>query len=168
MTESESPSLVFRKTSLTARQRFTPASACSPLTRTRASLWFVRFSAGVSVPPGGFFFCLASLLDRWLVPLKSGVLVQHRLRRVGDGLLIGHRLVMPAARAGAAQEADPLAPGVANDHVLVGVRLLLARVVRGLFFRAFRPLATPLRAVDDQPGILPRSEEHTSELQSHL
>jgi len=62
---------------------------------------------------------------------------------------------MPAARAGAAQEADPLAPGVGNDHVLVGVRLLLARVVRGLFFRAFRPLATPLRAVDDQPGILP-------------
>src|SRR2546423_13178532 len=119
MPESKSPPLVFRKTSLTARQPFPPASACSTLTRTRASLWFVRFSAGVSVPPGGFFFRLASFLDRWLVPLKSGVLVQHRLRRVGDGLPIGHRLVMPAARAGAAQEADPLAPGLGNEPVLV-------------------------------------------------
>src|SRR6185369_4931355 len=122
MTESEFPSLVFRKTSLTARQRFTPASPCSTLTRTRASLWFVRFSAGVSFPPGGFFFRLASLLDRWLVPLKPGVLVQHRLRRVAEGFLIGHRLVMSAARAGVAQEADALAPDVGNDDVLVGVR----------------------------------------------
>src|SRR6185369_1067133 len=155
MTESESPSLVFRKTSLTARQRFTPASACSTRTRTRASLRFFRFSAGVSFPRGGFFFRLASFLDRWLVPLEPGVLVQHRLRRVGDVFLIGHYLVMARAGAGSAQEADAFALEVGNDDVLVGVRLLLAAVVRRLFFRAFRPLAAPLRAVDDQPGVLP-------------
>src|SRR5205809_6233008 len=86
MTESESPSVVFRKTSFTIRQRFTPASACSTFTRTRASFRFVRFSAGVSSPPRGFFFRLASFLDRWLVPLEPGVLVQHRLRWIGDVL----------------------------------------------------------------------------------
>src|SRR5581483_7202098 len=138
MTESESPSLVFRKTSFTMRQRFTPASACSTLTRTRANLRFVRFSAGVSSPPRGFFFRLASFLDRRLVPLESGVLVQHRPRRVGDALLVGNLLVVRLAGAGLTQEADALTAGVRDDHVLVAVRLLLAAVVRGLFFRVFR------------------------------
>ena len=157
MTESESPSLVFRKTSFTARQRFTPANACSTLTRTPANFRFVRFSAAVSSPPGGFFFRLASFLDLWLVPLKPGVFVQHRLGRVGDVLLIGHLLVVSPAGVGAAQEADALTVGVGDDHVLVGVCLLLAGVVCGLFFRVFRPLTTPIRAVDDQPGTLPGS-----------
>ena len=56
MAESETPSLVFRKTSVTMRERFTPARACSTLTRMRASFRFVRFSAAVSFPRGGFFF----------------------------------------------------------------------------------------------------------------
>src|SRR3954451_672910 len=130
MTESEAPSLVFRKTSFTARQRFTPASACSTLTRTPANFRFARFSASVSSPPGGFFFRLASFLDLWLVSLEPAVLVQHRLGRVGDVFLIGDLLVVTPAGVGATQEADALTLGVGDDHVLVGVRLLLAGVVR--------------------------------------
>ena len=130
------------------RQRFTPARACSTLTRTRANFRFVRFSAAVSSPPRGFFFRLASFLDRWLVPLEPSVLVQHRPRRVGDVLLIGNLLVVRLAGAGFAQEANAFTAGVRDDHVLVAMRLLLAAVVRGLlltllanphrFFRGWR------------------------------
>src|SRR5947209_11918453 len=112
MTESESPSLVFRKTSFTMRQRFTPARACSTLTRTRANLRFVRFSAGVRSPPRGFFFRLASFLDRWLVPLEPGVLVQHRVRRIRDRFLVGDLLVVCLADVCVAQEPDAVTPGV--------------------------------------------------------
>src|SRR6516162_233059 len=79
---SETPSFVFRNTSFTMRQRFTPARACSTLTRMRANFRFVRFSAGVSSPLGGLFFRLASLLARRFVPLEAGVLVQDGLRRI--------------------------------------------------------------------------------------
>jgi hypothetical protein len=75
MAESETPSLVFRNTSFTMRQRFTPDRACSIWTRMRANFRLVRFSAAVSSPRGGFFFRLAGFLDRWLVPLESGILV---------------------------------------------------------------------------------------------
>src|SRR3954447_17738888 len=118
MAESESPSLVFRKTSFTMRQRFTPARACSTLTRTRANWRFLRFSAGVSSPPRGFFFRLASFLDCRLVPLEPGVLVQHRPRWVGDALLIGDLLVVRLAGVGLAQEADAFPADIRDDHVL--------------------------------------------------
>ncbi len=75
MAESETPSLVFRKTSFTMRERFTPARACSTLTRMRASFRFVRFSAAVSFPRGGFFFAWQVLVYGWLVLLKPGVFV---------------------------------------------------------------------------------------------
>ena len=45
---------------------------------------------------------------------------------------------------------------VSDDDVLVGVRLLLAAVVQGLFFRVFRPLAPPFGAVDDEARLAPR------------
>jgi len=111
----------------------------------------VRFSEGVSSPPRGFFFRVAGFRDRRLVPLKPGVLVQHRVRREGDGFLVGNLLVVRLADIRVAQEPDAVAPRVRDDDVLVGVRLLLAAVVRGLFFSVFRPLAPPLRAIDDQP-----------------
>jgi hypothetical protein len=75
MTESETPSLVFRNTSFTMRQRFTPDRACSTLTRMRASFRLVRFSARLSSPRGGFFFRLASFFNRRLVTLESGIFV---------------------------------------------------------------------------------------------
>jgi ribose/xylose/arabinose/galactoside ABC-type transport system permease subunit len=55
----------------------------------RANLRFVRFSAAVSSPRGGFFFRLASSLHRWFVPLESGILVQYRPRWIGDAFLVG-------------------------------------------------------------------------------
>src|SRR6266567_2342611 len=134
------------------RHRFTPAIACSTLTRRRASLRFARFSAAVSSPRGGFFFRLAGFLHRWFVPLKARILVQHGPGWVGVAFPAGNRLVGCLAGVGAAQEADAFTLDLGDHHVLVAVRLLPAAVVAGLFFRVFRPLATPLRAVDDEPG----------------
>src|SRR5438270_13538552 len=103
MTESETPSWVFRKTSFTMRQRFTPATACSTRTRMRASLRFVRFSAAVSFPRGGFFFRLASFLHRWFVPLKARIFVQHGSGRVDDAFPVGNGLVGRLTVVGATQ-----------------------------------------------------------------
>src|SRR5438094_94177 len=106
MTESETSSAVFRKTSLTMRQRFTPASACSTRTRIRPSSRLVRFSASVSSPPRGFFFRLARLGHRGLVSLKATILVQHGAWRIGDAFPVGDALVRHPARVGLAQEVD--------------------------------------------------------------
>src|SRR5947209_20461436 len=110
MTESEVPSAVFRKTSFTIRQRFRPASACSTRTRMRPSFRLARLSAALSSPPAGFFFRLAGLRSRRLVPLEAAVLVQRGPGGVGDLLVVGDPLVRRAADVGAAQEADALAP----------------------------------------------------------
>src|SRR5205814_3767627 len=90
MTASDTSSLVLRNTSLTMRQRFTPARSCSTLTRICANFRLVRFSTAVSSPRGGFFFRLAGFLHRRLIALESGILVQGGLRRVGDPFLIGY------------------------------------------------------------------------------
>src|SRR5438067_6372460 len=97
MTASDTPSLVLRNTSLTMRQRFTPARSCSTWTRICASFRLVRFSASVSSPRGGFFFRLAGLLHRRLIALESSVLVQGGPRRVADPFLIGHLFVVRLA-----------------------------------------------------------------------
>src|SRR5262249_27370869 len=132
MTASDVPSALFRKTSFTIRQRFTPARACSTRTRMRPSLRLARLSVAVSSPPAGFFFRLASLRPRRLVPLEAAVLVQDRARRVGDPLPVGDGLVRHTARVAAAEVIDALAAHLDNDHVLVAVGLLPAAVVRGL------------------------------------
>jgi hypothetical protein len=54
------PAFVFRKVSLTLRERFTPARACSTQTRRRALWRFVRFSPAVRLPGRGFFSVAAS------------------------------------------------------------------------------------------------------------
>src|SRR5579871_1452637 len=95
---SEVPSLVLRSTSLAMRDRFTPAMACSTRTRTRDSARLARRWPAVSPAPRGFFFRPAGLGHRRLVPLEPAVLVQHRVGRVGDGLVIGDRLVVGLAR----------------------------------------------------------------------
>jgi hypothetical protein len=154
MTASDTPSLVFRKTSFTMRERFTPARACSTLTRTCANLRLVCFSAAVSSPRGGFFFRLAVLPNCWFVPLKARIFVQDRPRWIGHVLLVGNLFLVRLTDVGLTQEADPLASSTDDDHVLVGMRFFLAAVVRGLFFRLFRPLPTPFRGIDDEPGLL--------------
>jgi hypothetical protein len=146
------------------RDRFTPANACSTLTRTRDSFRFVRFSACVSFPRGGFFFRLPRFRDRWLVPLEAGVLIQHRSGWVGDALLIHDPFLVRLAHLGRAQETDLLVAGTDDHHVLVGVRLLLATVVQGLFFRIFRALATTFGPVDDQPLVAGRVEWDLTEV----
>src|SRR5438094_4390076 len=156
MTESDVPSALFRKTSFTIRQRFTPASACSTRTRIRPSFRLARLSAAVSSPPAGFFFRLTSLRPCWLVPLEAAVLVQDRARWIGDPLPVGDALVRHTASVAATEVIDALAARLYEDHVLVAVDLLPAAVVRRLFFRVFRPLAPPLRAVDDQRRSWPR------------
>src|SRR5947199_4525780 len=97
MTASDTPSLVLRNTSLTIRQRFTPAKSCSTLTRICANFRLVRFSASVSSPRGGFFFRLAGFLHCWLIALKPRILVQGGLRWVGDLFLIGDLFVVRVA-----------------------------------------------------------------------
>src|SRR5947209_9687336 len=156
MTESETSSAVFRNTSLTMRQRFTPASACSTRTRTRPNFCVVRFSAAVSSPPGGFFFRLARLGHGGLVPLEAAILVQHRAGWIVNALPIGDRLVRHAALVGLAQEVDAPAVGARDDDVLVAVQFLPPAVVRPLFFRVFRALAAALGAVDNAPRLLLR------------
>src|SRR5262249_3398457 len=112
MTASDTPSLVFRKTSLTMRDRFTPARPCSTFTRILASFRLVRFSAAVSSPRGGFFFRLAGLPHRRLIPLEAGILVQDCPRRVGEPFGVGDRLFVRLARVRAAQVVNALPPGV--------------------------------------------------------
>src|SRR5437773_9591956 len=155
MTASDTPSLVLRNTSLTMRERFTPARSCSTWTRICASFRLARFSASVSSPRGGFFFRLAGFLHRRLIALESGILVQGGPRRIGDPFLIGHLFVVRLAGARSAEVVNPFAPGVDDDHVLVGMLLLAPAVIKGLFFGGFRPLAAPPGAVDDQPGRFP-------------
>src|SRR5437867_4988027 len=140
MAESETSSSVFRRTSLTMRQRLTPARACSTRTRIRPNLRLVRFSAAVSSLPRGFFFRLARLCHGGLISLEAAILVQHRAWRIDDAFLISDGLVRHPALVGLAQEVDALALGVRDNHVLVTVRFLPPAVVRPLFFRVFREI----------------------------
>src|SRR5262245_57781341 len=156
MTASDTPHLVLRNTSLTMRERFTPARSCSTWTRICASFRLVRFSASVSSPRGGFFR-LAGFLHCRFVALESGILVQGGRRRVGDPFLIGYLFVMRLAGVRLAQVVNPLPPGVDDDHVLVAMLLLAPAVQKGLFFGVFRPLTPPLGGVDDQPRRFPGS-----------
>src|SRR5207244_4009534 len=115
MTASDTPSLVLRNTSLTMRQRFTPARSCSTWTRICANFRLVRFSASVSSPRGGFFFRLAGLLHRRLIALEPAVLVQGGVRGIGDPFLIGYLFVVRLAGARSAEVVNPSAPSV-DDH----------------------------------------------------
>src|SRR5438067_13339796 len=93
MTESAVSSPGCRSTSLTMRQRLTPASACSTRTRMRPSWRFVRFCAAVNSPPRGFFFRLVCFRHRRLVLLEAAVLVQCGAVWVGDPFPIGDPFV---------------------------------------------------------------------------
>src|SRR5438874_3121854 len=155
MTASDTPSLLLRNTSLTMRERFTPARSCSTLTRICANFRLVRFSASVSSPRGGFFFRPAGFLHRRLIALEAGILVQGGRRRVGDPFLIGYLFLVRLARVRLAEVVDPLPPGVDDDHVLVAMLLLAPAVKKALFFRAFFPLASPIVVVSNASSLMP-------------
>src|SRR5437588_12806135 len=113
------PSAVLRNTSLTMRQRFTPARACSTRTRICPDFRLLRFSAALSSPPGGFFFRLARLGHCRLVSLEPAIPIQGSPRRVGDPLMARDGLARPPADAGPPQDADALAVRLHDGHVLV-------------------------------------------------
>lgn len=157
MDVSDNPGFLFRKTSLTIRLRFTPAMACSTRTRNFASFRLTCFSAIVSSRPRGFFFRLAGLRDRRLIPLKPYVLVQRGTRWIRQVFLICDPLVVGLAGIRLAEEQNLLIRGAGHKDVLVRVRFLLAAVVEGLFFSVLRSLPPPFRTVDnDDPGALGR------------
>src|ERR1700733_4570384 len=106
MDSSDISGFLFRNTSLTIRQRFTPEMACSTRTRSRASLRFDPFSASVSSPPRGFFFRPAALLHRRLIALEARVLVQRGARRVAQPLRVGDPFLARRPGVGPAQEQD--------------------------------------------------------------
>jgi hypothetical protein len=85
--------------------------------------------------------------------LEAGILVQDGLRRIGNGFRIGNLLVVRLTHARRAQEVDAFPRQGHEDDVLVGVGLLLAAVVQGLFFRVFRPLTPTFGAVDDEAWL---------------
>src|SRR5436309_8057661 len=151
MTTSDTSGFLFRRTSLTMRLRFTPAMACSTRTRTRDSLRLTAFSRSVNWPRGGFFFRPTRLPDRRLIALEPGVLVQGGTRRIAQVFLVGEALVVDRPGTRAAEEEHTGHRGADHEDVLVGVGLLLAAVVPGLFFGVFRPLPASLRAIDDEP-----------------
>ena len=157
MDASDNPGFLFRKTSLTIRLRFTPAMACSTRTRSFANLRLTCFSAAVSSRPRGFFFRLASLRHRRLIPLKPCVLIQGGTGWIRQVFLIGDPLVMGLTGIRLAEEQNLLIRGAGHEYVLVRGRFLLAAIVEGLFFGVFWPLPPPFRTVDDDdPGTLGR------------
>src|SRR5207253_7602465 len=97
MDSSDNSGFLFRNTSLTTRLRFTPAMACSTRTRNFASLRLAPFSAAVNSRPRGFFFRLAGLPHRRLIPLKPRVFIQGGAGRIAQVLLIGDPLVVGRA-----------------------------------------------------------------------
>ena len=149
MDVSDNPGFLFRKTSLTIRLRFTPAMACSTRTRSFASLRLTSFSAAVSSCPRGFFFRLAGLCHRRLIPLKPCVLIQSGTGWIRQVFLIGDPLVVGLTGIRPAEEQNLLIRGAGHEDVFVRVRFLLAAVVEGLFFGIFWSLPPPFRTVDD-------------------
>src|ERR1700737_1550015 len=111
MDSSDNSDFLLRKTSLTIRLRFTPAMACSTRTRSFASLRLTCFSTAVSSRPRGFFFRLAGLLHRRLIPLKPCVLIQGGTGWIRQLFLIGDPLVVRLTRIRPAEEQNLLIRG---------------------------------------------------------
>src|SRR5437879_11778981 len=137
MTASNTPSLVLRNTSLTMRERFTPARSCSTLTRICASFRLVRFSASGSSPRGGFFFRLAGFLHCRFIALESGILVHGGRRRVGDPFLIGSPFLLRRAWARLGHAVNPPPTRVDGEHVPTALFLLAAAICRRWSSRLF-------------------------------
>src|SRR3990172_476232 len=89
------------------------------------------------------------LVDVGFIALKASVFAQNGSARISNPFAIRHLLVMCLARMRWTQVSDPLGVRVNNDHILVAMDLLLAAVMKGLFFWAFRPLSATLGAIND-------------------
>lgn len=145
MDTSDNPGFWLRNTSLTIRQRFTPAMACSTRTRICASLRLADLSAFVSSRPRGFFFRLAGLLNRRLVPLETGILVQDGPGWIMQVRLVGDALVMGLAGIRLTEEHDTFTGTADHEYVLIGVGFLLAAVMQPPVSRPFSAVADAAR-----------------------
>src|ERR1700722_4597829 len=85
--------------------------------------------SGGEFPSGRLLLRLVGYYYRWLVPLKSGVFVEDRLRGIANGFIISNLFVMGLADTSVAQEADTVPWLGHDDDVLVAVSLLLSTVV---------------------------------------
>src|SRR5262249_45023246 len=99
------PSLVRRKTSLTMRQRLTPAIVCSTPTRALEKIVLMNFSL---TPPLylWFFFRLPGLGACRLIPLKARVFVERGVVWICDLRVIRRLLIVGCARHGGTQIHD--------------------------------------------------------------
>ena len=79
--------------------------------------------------------------------LKAHILRQPGAVGIVNGFLVRDRLVVGLPGAGLAQIHHLPGAFVRQDHVLIGVGLFLPAVMFPLFFRVFRAVSTPLRAV---------------------
>jgi hypothetical protein len=151
MTRSEKPGLRLRKTSLTMRQRLTPAMTFSTRTREPARSWLSQRSETVKSLPFDFFRLEGQHSGR-LIALKASVLMKGSVRRIGDSLLIGQFLVMGLAWHGGAEIQHPLAGAMNQRQVLVGMGFLLPAVSCLLDFGLTRTLAAALAASSSRFG----------------
>src|SRR5215831_12425427 len=149
MAKSENWALVLRSTSFTIRARFTPASACSTLTRRRASARLCRFSLFDNFPLYGFFR-LPSLVHRRFIALQARVLIQAGPAGITERFVIGNLLVVDLPGIGLTQVAYPRGLGMDDHHILVAVGLVLATIVQGLFYGTLRALATAVGPLVNQ------------------
>src|SRR5688572_13236081 len=93
MTISEKPGLVLRKTSLTIRQRLTPAMVGSTTMRAVEIMVLSHWSVTLRSRPLGFFW-LISHHTTGFVALKASVFAQGGPGWISNRLLIHHFLVV--------------------------------------------------------------------------
>src|SRR5262249_2300410 len=144
MTKSEKCALVLRSTSFTIRARFTPANACSTLTRMRASARLCRFSLRDNFPLRGFFSAGGFGLRAVHRP-ESRYPYTNGMTGITERFEIGNLLVVDLPGVGLTQVAHPLRLGMDYHHILVTVSLVFATVGQGLFCWALRALAAAVR-----------------------
>ena len=100
--------------------------------------------------PCAAFFRLLGLPHVGGIPLKAGILIQNRARRIANGFGIHNLFVLHFPRIRLTQIPHALGLGIDHHDILVTMRFLLATVVQGLFCRAFRALPPPIGPVNDQ------------------
>ena len=145
------PSVVSRKTSLTIRHRFTPASTFSTTTRALEMRGLRHLSATLNAWPLGFFW-LPGQHPRRLIALQTRVLAQRRVGWRAHLCPISRLLVVRCADHRRPQRDHFGGVCVDQQEVLVRRRFLLAAV--GLLVRrgVGWTLATALGGVPDPIG----------------
>lgn len=149
MTRSEKPALVLRNTSLTMRQRLTPAMVFSTMIRVPAMNSLSQASAILNAWPFGFFW-LKCQHAFGFIALKAGVFAQRGSGRIGDGLCIGQLLVMRLTADHRAQIDHLVGKHIGQQPILVGMRFFLPTVMGGLLLGVLGALPAAFCAIEQQ------------------